>query len=281
MPWYGWTALVLMGLVLILFHLFAFAIKPARKRDVSAFAGKFFAHRGLHDGTPQAPENSMAAFKRAKEAGYGVEFDVQYTLDRQAVVFHDETLKRVCGVDKKVRELTYAQLQEYTLLGGQERIPLLSQVLEYLGDVPVCCEVKYYGSLCDDALCEDVKAQLDGYRGDACVESFSPFIIRWFRKNDPDRVRGQLASNLEFENLPLLIHIAVGQLIVNIVSRPDFVSYHYANRTMGLRLCRKLFKPLMFGWTSRDNEAIRDSADEGYHSFIFENCIPEEELIME
>ena len=43
MPWYGWTALVLMGLVLILFHLFAFAIKPARKRDVSAFAGKFFA----------------------------------------------------------------------------------------------------------------------------------------------------------------------------------------------------------------------------------------------
>ena len=107
------AALVVLGLTLLLFMLFVFAVKPGRRRDASAFAGKFFAHRGLHDGTAAAPENSMAAFARAKEAGYGVEFDVQFTLDQQVVVFHDETLKRVCGVDKKVRELTYEQLQEY------------------------------------------------------------------------------------------------------------------------------------------------------------------------
>ncbi len=281
MPWYAIVSLVLLGLLLLVFALFAYAIKPGRKRDASAFAGKFFAHRGLHDGTAAAPENSMAAFARAKEAGYGVEFDVQYTLDKQVVVFHDETLKRVCGVDKKVRELTYEQLQQYVLLGGEQKIPTLAQVLTFLEDVPVCCEVKYYGSLSNAELCADVVAHLEHYKGDACVESFSPFIIRWFRKNDPDRIRGQLASNLEFENLPMLIHIAVGQLIVNLVSRPDFVAYHYANRTMGLRLCRKLFKPLMFGWTYRDNDAIRDSADEGYHSFIFEDCYPEQKLIVE
>lgn len=279
MPWYAIVLLVLAGLFVLVFGLFAFAIKPNRRRDASAFVGKFFAHRGLHDGTPEAPENSMAAFARAKEAGYGVEFDVQYTLDKQAVVFHDETLKRVCGVDKKVRELTLEQLQQYRLLGGEQRIPTLRQVLEFLEDVPVCCEIKYYGNLSNAPLCADVVALLEEYRGDACVESFSPFIIRWFRKNDPDRIRGQLASNLEFENLPMLIHIAVGQLIVNLLSRPDFVSYHYANRTLGLRLCRKLFKPVMFGWTYRDNDAIRDSADEGYQSFIFENCNPEQTVI--
>jgi glycerophosphoryl diester phosphodiesterase len=281
MTGYAIAGLILLGLALLMFVLFVFAVKPGRRRDASAFAGKFFAHRGLHDGTAAAPENSMAAFARAKEAGYGVEFDVQFTLDRQVVVFHDETLKRICGVDKKVRELTYEQLQEYTLLGGSEKIPTLAQVLNFLEDVPVVCEIKYYGSLSNAELCAAVVDHLEAYKGDACVESFSPFIIRWFRKNDPDRIRGQLASNLEFENLPMIIHIAVGQLLVNLLSRPDFVAYHYANRTVGLRLCRKLFKPLMVGWTYRDNDAIRDSADEGYHSFIFEDCQPEEELIIQ
>ncbi len=40
------------------------------------FDGILYAHRGLHDNASEAPENSMAAFEKAVEAGYGIELDV-------------------------------------------------------------------------------------------------------------------------------------------------------------------------------------------------------------
>ncbi len=281
MPWYAILSFILLGIFGIVSLLFLFAVKPNRRRDASDFTGVFFAHRGLHDGTGKIPENSMVAFARAKEAGYGVEFDVQMTKDKKLVVFHDQTLKRMCGVDVKLNTLTYEELQQYTLLDGEEKIPTLAQVLDFLEDVPICCELKYYRKLDDPELCEMVDALLNTYKGSVCVESFSPFIVRWFRKNNPSRIRGQLASNLEFEELPYWVHVAVGHLVINIISRPDFVSYHFADRTIGLRICRRVFKPLLFGWTFRDNEEIRESAEKGYQSFIFEHCLPEDELIIE
>ena len=62
--------------------------KPSKK----PFVGKLYAHRGLHDNNSNAPENSMAAFKKAVEAGYGIECDVQLTRDGIPVIFHDFTL---------------------------------------------------------------------------------------------------------------------------------------------------------------------------------------------
>ena len=39
----------------------------------------------------------MAAFRKAVDAGFGIELDIQLTKDKIPVVFHDFTLKRVCG----------------------------------------------------------------------------------------------------------------------------------------------------------------------------------------
>jgi glycerophosphoryl diester phosphodiesterase len=54
------------------------------------------AHRGLwtQDGPP---ENSLAAFEAACEAGYGIELDVQLSSDGEAMVFHDSKLQRLTG----------------------------------------------------------------------------------------------------------------------------------------------------------------------------------------
>lgn len=57
--------------------------------DTSLFKRKYFAHRGLHDNAGEAPENSMAAFCKAVEAGYGMELDVHVTKDGIPVIFHD------------------------------------------------------------------------------------------------------------------------------------------------------------------------------------------------
>jgi hypothetical protein len=38
-----------------------------------------YAHRGLHNDEKGIPENSLAAFDAACEAGYGMELDVQFS----------------------------------------------------------------------------------------------------------------------------------------------------------------------------------------------------------
>ena len=93
---------------------YLWAILPrmtARPDRSPLLAQRCYAHRGLHDNATDAPENSMAAFRKAVEAGYGIELDVQLSKDRIPVVFHDETLRRVCGVEGKVRDYTFEELQ--------------------------------------------------------------------------------------------------------------------------------------------------------------------------
>ena len=75
--------------------------------DFKAFKGVRFAHRGFHGNG--VPENSLAAFKRAVEHGFGSEFDVHITADGIPVVIHDSSLKRTAGADVNVEDLTLEQ----------------------------------------------------------------------------------------------------------------------------------------------------------------------------
>ena len=138
---------MILPVLIILLYLLAIAPRMAGRPDFEPLFSKgiYYAHRGLHDNRSQAPENSMAAFQKAVEAGYGIELDVQLTRDRIAVVFHDETLSRVCGVEGKVRDYTSEQLRSFYLCGTQERIPLFADVLALVdGQVPLIIELKAY-----------------------------------------------------------------------------------------------------------------------------------------
>ena len=86
-----------------------------------------YAHRGLHGNG--VPENSMSAFQKALDAGYGIELDVQLSKDGKVVVFHDDTLDRVCGVHARVDDLTWQELSKLRLCETEEGIPLFSEVL--------------------------------------------------------------------------------------------------------------------------------------------------------
>ena len=83
--------------------LFLIAPGAATRRQKAPFYGLNFAHRGLHSRDKAVPENSLEAFRLAAEAGYGIELDVQLSKDGQVVVFHDNTLDRVCGVHGRVQ----------------------------------------------------------------------------------------------------------------------------------------------------------------------------------
>ena len=252
-----------------------FLIAPRRKRDCAPFDRTLYAHRGLHDNNICCPENSLAAFRAAKEAGYGVELDVRFTADRQIVVFHDDTLLRMCGVDRRVDECTYAELQEMRLIGTEEHIPLLSEVLELLEDTTILCEIKTMRSFFDTSLCDETYKALADYAGPVCIESFNPNMVRWFRQNAPHVIRGILSMRYGEKDIkPAILRPILSSLMVNCVCRPDFIAYRYSDISHPIvRLCR-IFRPTMIAWTVRDQGAAH-TIEPQFDTYIFEGFTPQ------
>ncbi len=118
-----------------------------------------FAHRGV---SSLAPENTLAAFRKAKELGIpGIELDVHLTKDGELVVIHDESIKRTARLvsretgevhdapDIEIEETNYEELlkYDYGIWFGKEfageKLPLLSEVLEVIGtDMYADIEIK-------------------------------------------------------------------------------------------------------------------------------------------
>ncbi len=259
--------------VLLLAGLYLWLLMPRLRRpDHRAFQGWYYAHRGLHD--RELPENSLPAFQKAVEGGYGIEFDVQLTKDRVPVVFHDETLARVCGVDGNVRDLTLAELREIPLRGGENRIPTLEEVLALVdGRVPLIIEIKIHEDA--DTVCAAADRLIRDYRGVYCVESFHPAAVRWYRKNRQSVLRGQLSSDFsqpgKRESLPQkLVHY----LLTNVSCRPDFIAYDHKHRRNFSRLvCKAVFHPLNVAWVVRSQVEL-DACKKDYDLFIFEDFLP-------
>lgn len=143
-----------------------------------AFLERPIAHRALHDGTGRCPENSLNAIRAACAAGYGIEVDVQLSTDGQAMVFHDDGLRRLTGQSGLVRDVTAPDLGQMTLLGGTATVPTLAQCLTAVaGLVPVLIEIKDQdGALGPEvgALEQAVARDLAGYAGPVAVMSFNP-----------------------------------------------------------------------------------------------------------
>ena len=96
-------------------------------KDLSWLTRTPIAHRGLHN--ILVAENSLSAIKNAYDAGYNIEIDVHKTKDNVVVVHHDYDLLRSCGVDKKISDLTLAEVQKYNIFGTNEHIPTLMDVI--------------------------------------------------------------------------------------------------------------------------------------------------------
>ena len=242
-----------------------------RMFDPSVFRGLFYAHRGLYDNQHGVPENSLPAFRAAAEKGYGVELDVQLSSDGQVVVFHDDTLDRVCGVRGNVIDFPLAELQQTKLLDTAETIPLFTDVLAVLqqGAGPVIVELKA-GSR-NDELCEKTLKILRAWPGVYCVESFDPGIVTWFRKNAPDVIRGQLAqpAGNYAPGMPRYLARLLAGCRFSFLNRPDFIAYRVGPRPA--RVLRMREKGvLLIGWTSHDYEQDAKEND----GVIFEYCAP-------
>ena len=252
------TALLGAGTAALLgLPLFLVAPGPATGRQKAPFYGRSFAHRGLHSKDRSVPENSLEAFRLAAEAGYGVELDVQLSRDGRVVVFHDDTLDRVCGVHARVDEKTWEELRLLRLCGTEQRIPLLTEALAVIrGRGPLIVELKNGRN--NRELCEKTLAILSGYEGQVCMESFNPMIVRWFRIHAGDMVRGQLATTVKDygDAVKKPTAFLLSRCLVNFLSRPQFIAYRVGFRPLPVRLSEYL-GAMRFGWTVRDRREER------------------------
>ena len=215
--------IIVLSVIAVLFVLYLFMIFPRAKAPKMQTILCSYAHRGLHDA--EIPENSLKAFQKATEAGYGIELDVQLSRDGVVVVFHDSTLTRMCGVDKRVADCTMEELRSYRLLDTEECIPTFSEVLSLVGGrVPLLVELK--GESASATLCAPVRELLSSYDGPYCIESFNPYLLFSMRREMPDAYLGLLYTNVCREKKKCtFINILVTLMGLNFLAKPSFISY--------------------------------------------------------
>lgn len=271
--------LILAGLALILTGLYLFLIMPRLRKPAAGAAPlttSHFAHRGYFTEEEKKPQNTLAAFARAAEAGYGMELDVHLTKDNRLAVIHDHHLGALCGYDGIVEDMTLEELKRLRVHNTVQTIPTLREVLNTVnGRTPLLVETKGVNV---EPLMPLVMAELDNYNGLYCIESFNPLHLRWLKKHRPEVLRGQLACKNGWQkekNLKeKLKKFASEKLLCNFLSRPDFIAYSYPDARMTSVRLNKKMGAVIAGWTIRDEEGLAESKANGVTVQIFEKIHP-------
>lgn len=267
-----WLYILIAVILMFLFYLFCLRGRVGYKK-LSELQGFDYAHRGLHGNG--IAENSMTAFRLAKEKGYGIELDIHLLKDGNLAVIHDSALKRTTGAEGNIEDLTINDLEKYSLEGTEDTIPLFKEVLDlYDGAAPLIIELK--PSKNQAALAKAAADALKDYKGAYCIESFDPRCLLWLKKNRPEIIRGQLAQNYfkTDDKLNFIIKLLLTNNLLNFITKPDFVAYNFSHRKVfSTLLCKKLWKMQMVGWTIRTKETHKKVKKEGWLS-IFEYFLP-------
>ena len=235
------------------------------------------AHRGLHDADTGVPENSLAAFEAARDAGYPIELDVRPLRDGEVAVFHDEDLERLTGRAAQLENQDSTSVKSFQLAGTDQTIPLLTEAFDVIGGrVPLLIELKNFGI--PGRLETAVRAALQSYNGRFAVQSFNPFSMGWFKANAPNIIRGHLSGG--FLDSPLeddLLEILRRLELID-VSAPAFVGYDVRYLPFDpVTELRERGMPVL-GWTVR-SENDRRRARECCDNFIFEYIDPRKQCL--
>lgn len=270
---YIWILILPVILLCLIIYVFFIAPRMFSKPDRTPFYGVHYAHRGLFDNHTDAPENSIPAFLKAVDAGYGIELDVQLSKDNIPVVFHDAGLKRMCGIKGKVWEYTLAELKQMKLAGSDAVIPTFAEVLTAVdGRVPLIIEYKL--DVAQTTVCELSNALLKDYTGHYCIECFHPLALLWYKKNRPDIMRGQLCENYwnESKYRGKLFYLLLSYLLTNVATRPDFIAYKHTDASNLSRRMTRWLGALSVAWTIKSEQDYENAKDE-FDLFIFDSFL--------
>lgn len=264
-------AAIVCGLALLLLLVYLLVcIRPTPAKKIPDRLLCDYAHRGLHN--REIPENSLSAFERACQQGFGIELDVQLSRDGCVMVFHDASLKRMTGVDRLLCEMTAEELSHLRLANSSEKIPTLTEVLALVnGRVPLLVELK--GETTNTALCAPVAELLKNYKGDYCVESFNPLLVGSIKKQLPHVVGGLLYTNVcRDKKKRSALNLALTAMALNVIARPNFIACNKADRSsFPVWVTTKLYRAPRFVWTVTSKAELEEAHQLGEYP-IFENC---------
>lgn len=226
-----------------------------------------YAHRGLHNDI--IPENSYKAFENALINGFAIELDIRVTKDNKWVVFHDKNLKRMTGEDIDLVNLSFEDLKHYLLGNSLETIPSLVDVLNLVnGKVPLLIEIKPLKN--KKRYLKELVTILDNYQGDYAIFSFSPFIVKWFKKNKPNYIRGQISSFFEDNKSPKFLKYFYKSMFFNRFTKPDFISYNINNIPNKYIEKVRIEGLILFGYTARTIDEYHNAL-KYLDNVVFEN----------
>ena len=242
------------------------------EKEVSWIIETPIAHRGLDNGS--IPENSMAAFRNAIEKGYTIELDVQFTKDKELIVFHDDDLSRLTNDNRKVKDVNYQELKNLKLENTDEKIPTLKEVVEMVDNqVPLIIEIKDGEDII--GLSEKTYNIMKNYKGRYAIQSFNPFILEWFKNNASEVIRGQLSGTFreDAESLKFYEKFVLKNLLLNFKSKPNFIAYELDGvNNLSVKLLKGRNYPII-SWTIENEEDMK-KAYESTDNIIFDNILP-------
>ena len=216
------------------------------------------AHRGLHDGS-KIIENTAESFKNAIDNHYGIECDVVLSSDGEVMVYHDHDLNRLCGINKKVSEISKLELKNIKLLNSDSGILTLDEMLYMVsGKVSVLIEIK---PLFHPNIEERIFEIIRSYQGSLALQSFDIKAIEWFNKNAPYYKIGLIdnESEIKIDKIKDL--------------KLDFISYDIEHiEEKKIQMIRNSGMPLLT-WTVNDDKKLKKS-QEFADNYIFETIKP-------
>lgn len=254
------------------FYNFATAGEAISEDKISWIKETPIAHRGLH--TKDIPENSLSAFENALKNNYAIELDVQFTKDKEVVVFHDENLKRMTNDTRNIEDVNYDELKNLRLDNTNEIIPTLEEVLELVDSkVAILIEIKD----CKDyiELSEKTYEILKGYEGNYAIQSFNPFILEWYKNNASEVIRGQLSGTFTegSESLNSFEKFVLKNMLLNFKSKPNYIGYELEGIPKSkLESLRKKGVPIIV-WTVKNKEDM-EKAYKYSDNITFEKFLP-------
>lgn len=207
------------------------------------------AHRGVFNNT-SIPENSMSAFKKAISLHLGIELDVQLTKDNVLIVFHDDNLYRMTGINQDVSKAIYSDIKKYHLLDSKETIPTLQEVLELVQD-KVFLDIEIKSTRKKREIVDLLEKTLYGYHN-YVLQSFDPRIVRYLKKKNPTMMVGYL-MNRSIN----LYHIFLNSKLMIRYSKADFLAIH--KKLLDTKKIQELKKKMpIFVWTIKKKDNISD-----------------------
>ena len=228
------------------------------------------AHRGA---STEAPENTLAAFKRAMDdmADY-IELDVQLTADDEVVVMHDASAARTTGVDRKISEMTLEEVKQldagssYSAEYAREQVPTLEEVFQLTdGKIRINIELKTTAS--SVKLAEKVIELIHQYNmEDKCViTSFDYYALKYAKHYDTKIQTGYILSVAygDYFNMPDIDFFSMN---ASFLSKRTVDAIHQSGKQV-------------FAWTVNNEVSIKNLTNKGVDNIITDNPVLARETV--